>query len=156
MKNSIVKNYTWLIALKIDEYDPELIIGEGSSIGEFNHISASRKVVFGKNVLTAHRVYISDNTHGYEDISIPIMHQPVKYKGEVYIGDGSWIGENACIIGVKIGRQCVIGSNSLVLQDIPDYSVAVGSPARIIKRYNTSSMRWDKVDQEYSHSTKRS
>lgn len=51
------------------------------------------------------------------------------------IGDGSYIGINAIIVGnVKIGKYCVIGANSVVTKDIPDYSVAVGSPAKIIKR----------------------
>lgn len=145
-KGAIVKDYTWLVAHKIDGHDPELIINEGCSIGEFNHIAAVRKVEFGRHVLTAQRVYISDNLHEYKDINIPIMHQKVRYKSEVYIGDGSWIGENVCIIGVKIGKNCVIGANSVVTSDIPDYSVAVGAPARVVKKYDHGSASWRRVD----------
>lgn len=52
----------------------------------------------------------------------------------VLIGDGSYIGINTVIVGnVKIGKHCVIGANSVVTKDVPDYSVAVGIPARVIK-----------------------
>jgi acetyltransferase-like isoleucine patch superfamily enzyme len=139
-----IKKYCWLIALKIDEHDPELIIREGCAIGDYNHIAAIRKVVLDKNVLTANNVYISDNLHDYEDIHTPIMFQPVRYKSEVYIGEGSWIGENACIIGARIGKQCVVAANSVVTEDVPDYCVAAGMPARIIRRYNSKTQKWEK------------
>jgi acetyltransferase-like isoleucine patch superfamily enzyme len=143
-KNVRIKKYCWLIALKIDEIDPELVINEGCAIGDYNHIAAVRKVVFGRNVLTANNVYVSDNLHSYEDIHTPIMFQPVYYKSEVYIGEGSWIGENACIIGARIGKQCVVAANSVVTEDVPDYCVVAGVPARIIKRYSTVTNKWEK------------
>ena len=65
--------------------------------------------------------------------------------GKVRIGSGSWIGENACILGVIIGKQCVIGANSVVTKDIPDYSVAVGIPAKVIKKYNFETQQWERV-----------
>jgi acetyltransferase-like isoleucine patch superfamily enzyme len=58
------------------------------------------------------------------------------------IGDGSWIGENACIIGAHVGKNCVIGANAVVTSDIPDYSVAVGVPAVVIKRFDAPSKMW--------------
>ena len=144
-KSVIIRRQAWLLAIKIGDTDPELTFGEGCSIGYFNHIAAVRSVVLGKNVLTANGVYISDNLHTFEDIHVPIMHQPVRFKAVVAIGDGAWIGENACIIGAKIGRNCVIGANSVVLQDVPDYCVAAGAPARVIKRYNEKSGKWEPV-----------
>lgn len=58
------------------------------------------------------------------------------------IGEGSWIGENVCVIGASVGRHCVIGANAVVTKDIPDYSVAVGAPARVIKKYNFNRGAW--------------
>ena len=58
------------------------------------------------------------------------------------IGDDSWIGENVCIIGASIGRHCVIGANAVVTKEIPDYCVAVGNPARVIKRYDFEQKDW--------------
>lgn len=145
-RNAVVQKQTWLFAAKIDEHEPELEIGEGCAIGDFNHIAAVRRVIFGRHVLTANRVYVSDNLHGFEDIHTPIMHQPVKFKGEVHIGDGTWIGENVCVIGARIGKNCVIGANSVVTKDIPDYSVAVGMPAKVIKSYNQGTGKWEKLE----------
>lgn len=144
-KNVIIQKHSWLFARSFDAHDPELIFGEGCIIGNFNHICAVKKVVFGKNVLTADKVYISDNGHGFDDINIPIMHQLVKFKSEVFIGDGSWIGENVCIIGAKIGRNCVVGANSVVTKDIPDYCVVAGVPAKVIKKFNINTNQWERV-----------
>lgn len=122
-----------------------LEIGNGSCIGNFNHIYATNKVIIGQNVLTADKVYISDNLHCYEDVHTPIIHQPIKQLNSVEIGDGTWLGENACIIGVKIGKNCVIGANSVVNKDVPDFCVAVGSPAKIIRRFNSITKEWEKI-----------
>ena len=56
------------------------------------------------------------------------------------------MGENVCIIGASVGKHCVIGANSVVTKDIPDYSIAVGTPAKIIKRYDFNKERWCKTD----------
>lgn len=138
-----VQKFSWLIAVKIDDVEPQIIIDDGCVLGNFNHIAAAHSVVLGKNVLTADRVYISDNLHEYEDVATPIMYQGVKFKREVAIGDGSWIGENVAIIGAKIGKNCIIGANSVVTRDVPDYSVAVGSPAKVIKRYDVATNKWE-------------
>lgn len=142
-KKTVIQRGAWLYCCGVDGAQPaSLSIGEGCVFGYNNHITAVGKVVIGNSVLTANNVYISDNIHGYEDINLPIMHQPVLFKREVVIGDGSWIGENACIIGVHIGKNCVIGANAVVTSDIPDYSVAVGVPAVVIKQFDISSQKW--------------
>lgn len=125
---------------------PILEIGDGTSIGNFNHIFATEKIIIGKKVLTADKVYISDNLHSYEDVTIPIMDQKIKQINHVEIGDGTWIGENVCILGAKIGKNCVIGANSVVTKDIADYSVVVGSPAVVIKKFNIIKNKWEKIN----------
>lgn len=124
---------------------PKLTIGNGTTIGNFNHIVAKDCVSIGDNVLTADKVFISDSYHGYEDIDEPICRQDVKSKGPVVIGDDCWIGENVCIISAKIGKHCVIAANSVVTSDIPDYCIAAGAPAKIIKQYNTETCKWEKI-----------
>ena len=64
---------------------------------------------------------------------------------EVTIGEDSWIGENVCICGASIGKHCVIGANSVVTKDIPDYCVAAGIPAKVIKKYNFEKNSWDRI-----------
>jgi acetyltransferase-like isoleucine patch superfamily enzyme len=93
-------------------------------------------------VLTADRVHISDNEHIFANVSIPVMKQGVTSRGVVAIGEGTWIGENANVLSCKVGRNCVIGANAVVISDIPDFSVAVGVPARVVKRYDPGEKRW--------------
>jgi acetyltransferase-like isoleucine patch superfamily enzyme len=147
--NVYIAPKSWLAALQLTgEKECDLIIGDGSNIGHFNHIYATKSIIIGKKVLTADKVYISDNLHSYENINIPIIDQPIKQISTVEIGEGSWLGEHVCVIGAKIGKNCVIGANSVVTRDIPDYCVAVGAPARVIKRYCLNSNEWLKTDEE--------
>lgn len=144
----VVERGTWLAAMGIEPgVVARLELGPGTHLGHCNHIYATKSIKIGANVLTADRVYISDNLHSYEDVSTPILHQPIKQIGVVEIGDGSWLGEGVCVIGAKIGKGCVVGANAVVTKDIPDYSVAVGIPARVIKRYNHERSCWELITQ---------
>lgn len=145
--NVYVGYKTWLAALPLTgEKECKLILEDGVTIGHFNHIYATKRIVLEKNVLTADKVYISDNLHGYKDILTPIKNQPIIQNGEVTIGENSWLGENVCVLGVSIGKHCIIGSNSVVTKNIPAYCVAVGIPAKIIKRYCFVTKTWRKTD----------
>lgn len=142
----VTVNYrAWLSAVSLNNNECKLVIGTGTVLGNYNHIYATGKIVIGENVLTADKVYISDNMHGYYDINIPIKDQEIVQNRAVEIGAGSWIGENVCILGSRIGKNCVIGANSVVTTDIPDFSIAVGVPAKVIKRYSLQEKKWIKV-----------
>lgn len=144
--HKVIINYkAWLAANSLTGKNAKLIIGDGTSIGNFSHIYSTNLIDIGQKVLIADKVYISDNLHGYLDINKPIIDQEIIQKNTVYIGEGSWIGENVCIIGASIGRHCVIGANSVVTHDIPDYCVAVGSPAKVIKKFNKKKNKWEIV-----------
>lgn len=137
---------TWLAAEPLTNMGGvNLTISDGCIIGDFNHIWATHSIVLEKDVLTANHVYISDNLHCYDDIHTPILKQPIKQLHDVVIGEGSWLGENVCVIGASVGKHCVIGANSVVTHDIPDYSVAVGAPAKVIKKYNFKTETWEKT-----------
>lgn len=122
---------------------------EGVDIGTRSRIAGNTSL--GKYVLTGPDVYICSYDHAYQD-----THVPVAMQGEYYphknghpdctVGDGSWIGIHAVIIGdVHIGKNCIIGANSVVTKDIPDYCLAAGAPAKILKRYDFSTKRWEAV-----------
>lgn len=144
----IIEKGAWLLAYKQDDIEPMLIISEGVNIGRYSHIVALRKVVMEKNVLIADKVYISDNIHKYNDTEVPIKNQRIEFKKEVIIGENSWIGENVSIVGARIGKHCVVGSNSVVTKDIMDFSVVAGVPARYIKRYDEKSKEWKKTNSD--------
>lgn len=143
----LINKHVFLLTLQEDRSAvPRLIIGDGCVIGHMNHITCIREVQIGKNVLTADRVYISDHSHEFSNTTIPIMHQSAVSKGKVSIGEGTWIGENVVVLSCNIGKNCVIGSNAVVLHDVPDFSVAVGVPARVVQRFNPSSHSWERVE----------
>ncbi|MCH5239334.1 MAG: acetyltransferase [Muribaculaceae bacterium] len=127
-------------------------LGNNIQINDFVHISALTNITIGNDVLIASNVYISDNSHGlYSTDSrdkqpfIPPILRPY-YSKEVNIKDKVWIGEGVIIMpGVNIGEGSIIGAHSVVNKDIPAYCIAVGSPAKIIKRFNFEKNVWDKV-----------
>ena len=112
---------------------PVVSIGDRCLIGRGSGIVGHLSIVIGDDVWTGHHIYITDQNHGYDDADLPISRQ-FQPEREVVIGDGSWIGHGAVILpGTRIGRRVVIGANSVVSGVIPDHSVAVGAPARVIR-----------------------
>lgn len=144
-----INDKAWLACAPLTgDANCKLIIGDGTYIGRFSHIYATSKIEIGKKVLMADKVYLSDNLHSYGNIEMPVIDQPIKQTNPVMISDGAWLGENVCVIGASVGKNSVIGANSIVTKDIPDYCVAIGSPAIVIKRYNFETKQWQKTDKE--------
>lgn len=119
-------------------FTPSIIIGNHCSIGEYNHITACNKITIGDGLLTGRFVYIGDNAHGglsWEESDIPPVLRNLTSKGEIIIGQNVWIGDKVTILaGVTIGDNVIIGANSVVTHDIPNNCVAVGMPAKVVKR----------------------
>ena len=91
---------------------------------------------------------IVDHSHQYENVEVPVKLQEVSEGGPVRIERDCWIGANVFVFpNVTIGRHSVIGANSVVKQDIPPYSVAVGAPAKVIKRYDFNRGEWVKLNE---------
>lgn len=115
---------------------PVILIGDGCSFSGSCVISAVSKVELGREVLLARNVYIADHDHSYADHSRAVLHQSVEHVGRVVIDDGAWLGQNVVVTsGVHIGRGAVVGANAVVTRDVPDYSLAVGAPAKVIKSW---------------------
>ena len=143
----VIQRGSWIASVPLTGKDSSLLrIGANTVIGNYNHIYATSSIIIENDVLTADKVYISDCSHSYEDVNIPIIKQQIKQLSNIVIGRGAWIGENVCIIGASVGRNSVIGANSVVTHNIPDYCVAVGIPARVIKKYNFNTQKWEKVE----------
>jgi len=116
--------------------DVEVVsIGDRCLIGRGSGIVAHERVVVGDDVFTGHHVYITDANHGYEDPAIPPSRQFAPPR-PVSIGAASWLGHGTIVLpGSTIGRHVVVGAGSVVAGDLPDFCVAVGNPARVIRRY---------------------
>lgn len=114
--------------------DPVISVGDRCLFGKGSAIVGHLEIVIGNDVWTGHHVYITDQNHGYDDLSLPISQQMMPER-PVSIGDGSWLGHGVVVLpGACIGRHVVIGANSVVTGMIPDNSVAAGVPARVIKK----------------------
>lgn len=128
------------------EYSPEITIEDDVSVGQNCHFTTANKLHIGKGVSILPQVLITDIEHEYvPDKSLSETGLEV---GSVEIGDNAVIGMGARILGhrnIKIGKNAIIGSNSVVTCDIPDYSIAVGIPARVIKIYDFEERKWRRV-----------
>jgi len=121
----------------------DVIIGDHSRIGLGNVLIGPLSI--GNQVILAQNIVVSGLNHSYADVHVPIRLQKVT-TAPIIIGDETWIGANAVITaGVNIGKHCVVAAGSVVTKSIPDYSVAAGNPARVIKKYDPEQMGWIKI-----------
>ncbi|MFA6329466.1 MAG: acyltransferase [Candidatus Micrarchaeia archaeon] len=109
-------------------------IGDNITIGNGSFLVGGGGIEIGDNVLIAQGVKIYSETHKYQNTEVDIIFQGGESR-KVTIGKGSWLGANSIILpGIHIGKHCVVGAGSVVTKNIPDFSVVVGVPARIIKK----------------------
>lgn len=149
-------NLTTGVGCRLEAYSSTkktLKFGKNVQINDYVHITAMSKVIIGDNVLMASKIYISDCTHGFyggsENDSSP-NEIPTSRSYEVkhvVIENNVWLGEFVSVLpGVTIGEGSIIGANSVVNKSIPPNCIAVGSPARIVKRYNFETKKWQRTN----------
>ena len=147
-KNILIGNYCHIRGKLHTFFNGNIILGDYCYLGENSHIWAASNIIIGNRVLISHNVNIHDNiSHPlnahlrHEDFkriiglnpNFDISQVDLRVK-DIIIKDDVWIGFNSTIYkGVTIGKAAIVGSNSLVLEDVPDYAVVVGNPAKIIK-----------------------
>lgn len=120
----------------------EIIIGNNVSVGQNLHMSAGMKMYIGDNTTISSNVLITDIDHNFSELDIHIMEQSLIIK-ETKIGNNCFIGSGAKILpGTVLGKQCIVGANSVVKGVFPEYCVIAGAPAKIIKQYDFNLNRW--------------
>lgn len=130
-----IREHAWINCLPREDGKPTLVIEDGSYIGRFANITAFHDVRIESDVMIADRVYIADADHAYKDPGIPIILQGNQIKGPVLLKRGCWIGTGAVILpGVTVGRNAVVGPNTVLHKDVPDHGMAYGSPAKVRER----------------------
>ncbi len=129
-----------------------LRIGADVQMNDYVHVAAAKSVMIGDRVLIASKVFISDHDHGCyrgdlsQDTPLTPPSKRALYCLPVVIEDDVWIGEFVAVLpGVTIGKGSIIGAHSTVTKNIPAYSIAVGSPAKVVKQYNFETKMWDRV-----------
>lgn len=141
-KNVFIRDLVRLEAVN----DGILVIQDGVSIEQRCHITTAGELVIGYNTTILFDIMITDIDHEYENLNLPVAQQPLRIS-KTYIGENCFIGSGAKIqAGTILGKHCVVGTNAVVRGSFPDYSVIIGIPARIVKRYDLEKKEWRKTD----------
>ena len=134
-------------------YSPELTLGDHINLSDNVHIACLHRVTIGDGLLSGSQVLISDHTHGvYSGAdqsapSTPPAARPLHSTGAVTIGRNVWLGDGVRVLaGAEIGDGAIIGANSVVRGSIPAETIAVGSPARPVRRWSPEQHAWVKLD----------
>jgi acetyltransferase-like isoleucine patch superfamily enzyme len=128
------------------EYTPKIIIGNRVSFEQHLHMTCATKIEIGDDTVVLADVMITDINHSYQEINKNIMRQPLEVK-ETVIGNYCFIGMGTKIMaGTKLGDNCIVGCNSVVIGEFPGYTVLAGAPAKIIKRYDFTAGIWRKTN----------
>jgi lipopolysaccharide O-acetyltransferase len=149
------KGFTTGVGMRLDAFAEKeqghlIEFGNDVQLNDYVHIAAIYSVKIGNNVLIASKVFITDHHHGnygavtslHSHPKTPPADRPL-FHNAVVIEDNVWIGEFVCVMpGVVIQEGSVIGAMSVVTKNIPPYSIAVGSPARVIKKFDFETNSW--------------
>lgn len=128
------------------EVKPVIVIEDGCGIGRRCMISAQNYIHIGRNAVFGPQVLLMDHNHEFEDVNVAIAFQGTTDGGRIIIEEGCWIGFGAAIVcgtgELVIGKNSVIGANSVVTRSIPPYSVVTGNPARVVKQFDPVRQAW--------------
>lgn len=125
--------------------DGSIEIKDNVGIGQNFHITSAGELVIGAGTVITGNVFITNIIHDYTDIKLPVLEQKIIVRSTI-IGENCFIGFAAAIqAGTKLGNHCIVGANSVVSGEFPDYSVIAGVPARVIKRFNMNTGEWERV-----------
>ncbi len=126
-------------------FEPLLRIGDRVTATGGLHVQAFSEIIIEDDVMFARNVFIADGTHAHTVGDVPYKYQGITEVAPIRIGRGAWIGNNVVIMpGVHIGAQAIVGANSVVTSDVPDASIAVGAPARVVQQWDPVSRSWQR------------
>lgn len=131
--NVVVGRNAWF---DISRYtrDGRISIGDGTQIGRNAVISACKSISIGKKCLISYNVTLVDHDHDIFNPEIAPIEAGITEGKEIVIEDECFIGAHSFILkGVRLGKHCVVGANSVVTKSFPAYSVIAGSPAKLIR-----------------------
>jgi acetyltransferase-like isoleucine patch superfamily enzyme len=114
---------------------------DGCNVGSYCRIATNSLVDIGESVLIGAYCYVGPGNHTEGDDETPLIERPMEIKGGVKIGAHAWLGARVTVLdGVTIGHHAIIGAHALVKDDVPDWGVAVGVPAKVVKIRNAPDL----------------
>jgi lipopolysaccharide O-acetyltransferase len=154
-RNFSAGDHLWLEAITSyngQAHTPELLIGDHANLSDSVHIACLHSITIGDGLLAGSRVLISDHTHGVytgPNQSSPETRptqRPLSSSAPITIGRNVWLGDGVCVLtGASIGDGAIIGANSVVRGPIPAATIAVGAPARVVRRWDPALNEWVKL-----------
>ena len=137
----------WINIAEIpDSNEAVIILEDGCKFQRGCVISAKNRIHVERNTIFGPFGFITDHNHAFQDVTVPIAHQGTMQGGTIRIEEGCWIGFGAAIVctqgNLVIGRNSVVGANSVVSRSVPPYSVVTGNPARTAKHYDPLQQKW--------------
>jgi acetyltransferase-like isoleucine patch superfamily enzyme len=128
-------------------FDSRIVIGHRVTATSALQLVALKEIIIEDDVMFAANVFVCDGVHSRRSAEEPYKFQGMADIEPIRIGRGSWMGQNVVVMpGVTVGEFAVVGANSVVTRDVPARSIAVGNPARVIKRWNERRRRWQTID----------
>lgn len=129
--NTLLEPNVWLTAPGC----ARIRIGSGTFLNQGVMVASSELVEIGDHCMLANGCFVSDAAHRFDDPHTPVPWQGFTSKGPIRVGDNVWCGANVVITsGVTVGERCVIGANSVVTADVPEFSVVAGAPAKVLRK----------------------
>lgn len=135
-----------------EQFTPRLVIGPHARLSDNVHIACLDRVTIGPHLLCGSRVLIADHAHGEygdgggSDPEVPPAQRPLRSAGPVVIGKNVWLGDGVAVLpGAVIGDGCILGANAVVTGNIPPRTIAVGSPAKPVRRWDTETRTWRRL-----------
>ena len=126
-------------------FEPSIEIGENTTFENFVQLTAAGKLTIGHDCVFSSRVFITTAEHDYSVIDKKVMQQKLNVK-DVEIGNYCFLGMDVKVFpGVKIGDNVIVGANAIVMNDLPPYTVCIGAPAKVIKKFNFESKEWERI-----------
>lgn len=146
--NTLIGEHTWLnVNGRIKDFK-HIRIGDYCYIGRRNLLSSSRELIIGNYVMTSNDCKFLGSNHIFSNPMVPYIATGTSNDDILKIGANVWVGAGSIVLGaVNIGHGSVIGAGSVVTKNIPPFSIAVGNPCRVIKRFDFAKKKWIKADE---------
>jgi acetyltransferase-like isoleucine patch superfamily enzyme len=145
-KNTLIGEQSWLNVNVREAGFNHIQIGDSCYIGRRNLLSSSRKLILGDFVMTSNECKFLGSNHIFSNPMLPYIETGTTNDDFQKIGANTWIGAGAIVLGaVTIGHGSIIGAGSIVTKNIAPFSIAVGNPCKVIKRYDFRKEKWVKV-----------